>query len=162
MRIRFGYPTKRTRRNSGYFQGHTSILSITLYLLIYQRLDWTSSITNLRTAFKGPNCYFFLAVNGRGFQVWENKLHHQGLHSSAARWDDQLDGGHFLCGGRPGPKRAQATWRWLAEGLLFQFFLCCGLHFMHVFVWYHMFPELFNIPYWDCSDTLKAPFYEGL
>ena len=122
MRIRFGYPTKRTRRNSGYFQGHTSILSITLYLLIYQRLDWTSSITNLRTAFKGPNCYFFLAVNGRGFQVWENKLHHQGLHSSAARWDDQLDGGHFLCGGRPGPKRAQATWRWLAQGLLFQLF----------------------------------------
>jgi len=22
--------------------------------------------------------------------------------------------------------------------------------------------ELFNIPDWDCPDTVKAPFYEGL
>ena len=28
--------------------------------------------------------------------------------------------------------------------------------------WYVQEAELFNIPYWDCPDTLKAPFYEGL
>ena len=64
MRIRFGYPTKRTRRNSGYFQGHTSILSITLYLLIYQRLDWTSPITNARTAFMDLTAIFSLQSMG--------------------------------------------------------------------------------------------------
>ena len=25
-----------------------------------------------------------------------------------------------------------------------------------------MSAELFNIPDWDCPDTVKAPFYEGL
>ena len=43
------------------------------------------------------------------------------------------------------------------------YFLSIALHYSKISLLnIELNPELFNIPDWECPDTLKAPFYEGL